>query len=309
MLTVRIDTGRYKGETLLAYNYVGPVYSVPVHSGEHVTLIISTHANGDHNATVYEVNRLPGVLIIAAVFVLTAILIGGKSGAKSLLGLLFIALSLFLVLLPSLMKGAPTVLMTFLVCVIISAFSFTVMSGFNRKTICAFLGTVSGVAAAFLFAYIAQKILRIDGLRLDDVEAIMQLNSSGYKVGLKGLLSAGVIISSLGAVMDVAMGLSSSISELHETDPSLTSKQLFLSGMNIGKDMVGTMTSTLVLAFLGSSFVLILYLYSLNLGTYQLMSSSYLSVELISALSSSFGAILSVPITALISGKVFASKQ
>ncbi|MBQ1507884.1 MAG: YibE/F family protein [Erysipelotrichaceae bacterium] len=308
LLTVEVRTGRYKGETLLAYNYVGPVYGVPVRSGEKVTLLISSYASGEHIASVYEVNRLPGILIVAVLFAATAILIGGKSGAKSLIGLLFIALSLFLVLFPSLMKGAPTILMTFITCVFVAAFSFTVMAGFNKKTVCAFLGTIAGVAAGLLFASLAQWILRIDGLRLEDVEAIMQLNADGMKIGLRGLLSAGVIISSLGAVMDVAMGLASSISELHETDPSMPSKELFLSGMNIGKDMVGTMTSTLVLAFLGSSFVLILYLYSMNLSKYQLLSSAFVSTELISGLSSSFGAILSVPITALISAKVFSKK-
>jgi len=309
MVMAEIETGRYKGQTMLAYNYVGPIYSVPVRSGDSVTLIISTYDDGTHTATIYEINRIPGILILIALFCLAAILVGGKSGAKSLIGLLFIAMSLFLILLPALMKGAPTVPMTFITCVFIAAFSFAVMSGFNRKSVCAFLGTTAGVATALLFALLAQSILRVDGLREENVEALMQLNSDGMKIGLKGLLSAGIVISSLGAVMDVAMGLASAISEVHDTDPDLSFKQLFLSGMNIGKDMVGTMTSTLVLAFLGSSFVLILYLYSLDLGKYQLLSSSYLSIELISGLASSIGAILSVPITAFISAKAYSQKQ
>ena len=119
---------------------------------------------------------------------------------------------------------------------------------------------------ALVFAQIAQAILRVNGLRIEEVEALLQLNNMGMKIGLKGLLTAGIIVSSLGAVMDVAMGLASAISEVHDADPRLNLKQLFLSGMNVGKDMVGTMTSTLILAFLGSGFVLILYLYSLNLA-------------------------------------------
>ena len=305
MLTVEVKTGQYKGETLLAYNYVGPVYSVPVKAGDSVTLIISSYGNGQ----IYEVNRLPGILIVFAVFAVAAVIIGGKNGAKSLVSLFFIALSLFLVLLPSLMKGAATIPMTFITCVFIAAFSFTIMSGFNKKSVSAFLGTISGVGAALIFAIIAQAILRIDGLREENVEAIMQLNNDGYHIGLKGLLSAGIVISSLGAVMDVSMGLSSSISELHETDKKLSFKQLFLSGMNIGKDMVGTMTNTLILAFLGSSFVLILYLYSMSLSKYQLLSSAYLSIELISGLASSFGAVLSVPITAFIASRIFSGKE
>ena len=308
MLTVLVTTGRYKGETLLAYNYVGPIYSVPVKEGDGVTLIISSYADGSHNATVYEINRLPGILIILALFVTITVIVGGRNGAKSLLGLLFIALSLATILLPGLMKGASTVLLTFAVSTFIAAFSLAIMSGINKKTVCAFLGTVAGVAMALLFAMLAQSILRVDGLRQENVEALLQLNNTGMKIGLKGLLSAAVIIGSLGAVMDVTMGLASAISELHETDPELDLKQLFLSGMNIGKDMVGTITSTLIMAFLGSSFVLILYLYSLSLSKYQLLSSAYLSSELIASLSSSIGAILAVPITAFISAKAFSKK-
>ncbi|MBQ6479459.1 MAG: YibE/F family protein [Erysipelotrichaceae bacterium] len=309
MLTVEVTTGRYKGETLLVYNYVGPIYGIPVKAGDGVTIIISTYADGSHQASVYELNRLPGIAVLILLFVLTAVLIGGNKGAKSLFGLLFIVMTLFFILLPSLMKGAPTIPMTFIVCVFVTAFSLTVMSGVNRKTICAFLGTVSGVFAALLFAQIAQGILRIDGLRMEDVEALLQLRNSGMKIGLRGLLTAGIIVSSLGAVMDAAMGLASAISEVHDADPELGLKQLFLSGMNIGKDMVGTMTSTLVLAFLGSSFVLILYLYSLNLGKYQLLNSAYVSTEVISSLASSIGAILSIPITALISARVFSMEN
>jgi uncharacterized membrane protein len=309
MLTVLVETGRYKGETLLAYNYVGPVYSVPAKPGDKVTLIISTYANGDHSATVFELNHLPGILLLLLLFVLAAVIIGKGNGARSLLGLAFIVLCLFYILFPALMKGADTVAATFTVCVLISMFSFTVMSGVNKKSICAFLGTVSGISCAFLFALFAQRLLRVDGLRMEDAEALLQLRQTGTLIGLKGLLSASIIISSLGAVMDVAMGLASASQEISEADPQISMKDLFLSCMNIGKDMVGTMTSTLILAFLGSGFVLILYLYSLNLQKYQLFSSAYVSIEIISGLSSSIGAILSVPITAFISAKAFSKNK
>ncbi|MBR0137716.1 MAG: YibE/F family protein, partial [Erysipelotrichaceae bacterium] len=289
----------------LVYNYIGPLYGVPAKKGESVTMIISTYADGTHTATVYENNHLPGILILCALFVAACILVGGKNGAKSLIGLVFIIVNLFFVLLPALMKGAPTVLTTFIVSIIVSAFGLTIMSGVNKKTVCAFLGTVSGVAMAFLFAWLAQKILKIDGLRTEDVEGLLQLRQTGTPIKLRGLLSAGIIISSIGAVMDVAMGLASAAGEIHEANPQMSVKRLFASGMNIGKDMVGTMTGTLILAFLGSSFVLILYLYSLGLGKYQFLSSAYFSVEIINGLSSSIGAILSIPITAIVSAIAF----
>ena len=122
----------------------------------------------------------------------------------------------------------------------------------------------------------------------------LQLRQQGMDIGLRGLLAGGIAISALGAVMDVTMGISSAMCELSAADPKITAGKLFRSGMNIGRDMVGTMTNTLILAFLGSSFTLILYLYSIGLQPYQLWSSAFLSTEVISSVSSSVGVILSV---------------
>ena len=171
------------------------------------------------------------------------------------------------------------------------------------------MGTVSGTALALVFGLIAQNLSRIDGLRVPDVEPLLQLRQTGTPIGLTGLLVGGVIISALGAVMDVTMGISSSLFEVSAANPELGRKELFRSGMNIGRDMVGTMTNTLILAFLGSSFVLILYLYSIGLSSHQLLSSSYLAIEVISGISSSIGVILSIPITAFISACAFGNKQ
>ena len=132
------------------------------------------------------------------------------------------------------------------------------------------------------------------------MEALLQLRQTGTPLGLKGLLVAGVVISALGAVMDVAMSISSALTEVHTVAPERTGKDLFRSGMNIGRDMVGTMTNTLILAFLGSGLTFIIYLISLGLDPRQLISSAYVATEVISGISSSIGVILAVPLTALI---------
>ena len=300
LLLAEVKTGQYAGETMQAYNYVSPLYGVPLKVGDGCTLTISTYENGDVTATVYEYNRTTAVWIVLALFLLITVLVGGKTGAKSLIGLLFTVAGVFWLLFPALMKGAPTLLTTFLLCVYVAAVSFTVLGGVEKKTVCAWLGTVAGMALALVFALISQKLLRIDGLRSADVEPLLQLRQTGTPIGLRGLLAAGVILSSLGAVMDVAMSLSSALSEVRAADPTMDFKALFRSGMNIGRDMVGTMTNTLILAFLGSGLVLTLYLYSLGLSPHMLMSSAYLSWELVGGISSSVGVILSVPITAAI---------
>ena len=309
MLLVEVKTGQYEGEILLVNNYVGPLYGVPLRVGDSCTMVISTYSDGTHRATVYEYDRSIPALIILVLFLIVTVLVGGKTGAKSLVGLIFTVLAVFLLLFPALMKGASTLPATFLTCVYVAAVSFTVLGGVRKKTVCALLGTVAGTALALAFALAAQAILRIDGLRASDVEPLLQLRQTGTPIGLTGLLSAGVVISSLGAVMDVAMSLSSALSEVRAADPTLDRRALFRSGMNIGRDMVGTMTNTLILAFLGSGLVLVLYIYSLSPDRHMLLSSAFLSIELVSGISSSIGVILSVPITAAISAAVYTRKS
>lgn len=309
LMLVKMTSGRYKGETLQVYNFVGPLYGAPLKAGDSAVLIVSTYADGSHNATVYEYNRTLALAAVVALFVIATVLVGGKTGAKSLIGLIITLICLFWLLLPMLMKGFPTLLTVFLICTYVTIVSFTILGGVSKKTVCASLSTVCGIAIALVFALAAQGLARIDGLRLADVEPLLQLRQTGTPIGLRYLLVGGIVISALGAVMDVAMSIASALSEIHLVDPELGPKDLFKSGMNIGRDMVGTMTNTLILAFIGSSFVVVIYLYSIGLQPYQLLSSSYLAIEVISGIASSIGVILSVPITAFISAYIISDKS
>ena len=309
LLLVTVRSGDYKGQQMQVYNYVGPLYGGPLKVGDRATVLISTYSDGTVNATVYEFDRLLPLCIVLVLFIAAAVAVGGRTGVKSLVALAVTLVCLFGVLLPSLMKGANTLLMTFIVCAYVAVVSLTIVGGVRKKTVCAMLGAVAGTALALLFGLLAQGLTRIDGLRIDDVEPLLQLRQTGTPIGLRGLLVGGIVISALGAVMDVTMGIASSLSEVHAANPELPRRELFRSGMNIGRDMVGTMTNTLILAFLGSGFTLILYLYSLGLSPRQLLSSAYVSLEVVSGVASSVGVILSIPLTALITAEVFAREK
>ena len=304
LLLAEVKTGQYKGETLQVYGYVGPLYGVQLKEGDSATLLISTYADGTHTATVYEYNRLPVLAVIVALFLIATVAVGGKVGAKSLVALAITLVCLFWILIPLLMKGAPTLLTVFLVCAYITVVTMVILGGVQRKTVCAALGTIAGTALSLLFGLAAQSLARVDGLRLTDVEPLLQLRQTGTPIGLRGLLVGGIVISALGAVMDVAMSIASALTEVHAVAPERSAKELLRSGMNIGRDMVGTMTNTLILAFLGSGFAFIIYLYSLGLNPRQLISSAYLTIEVVSSISSSIGVILSVPLTAVISSVI-----
>lgn len=308
-LLVEVKSGQYKGETLVVTNAVGPMYGEQVKVGQSVVMIISTYANGDHRATVYEYNRTPGIILSLLLFILITVLVGGRTGAKSILGLLLTVAVLLTVFLPLLLKGWEPITTSFLLCSLVAVACFLILGGWTKKIFCACIGTIGGMAMAMLFGILIQKLLHLDGMRAEYAEALLQLRQTGTPVHIRGLLVAGVIISALGAVMDVAMSISSAQAELKAVNPELTARELWRSGMNIGRDMVGTMTNTLILAILGSSTVLILYLYSLDLTWYQLMASSYLSTEVISSVSSAIGVILAVPLTNLVGAFLYARRE
>ncbi len=132
-----------------------------------------------------------------------------------------------MVLIPWLLKGASTLTAVFLSCIYIIIVSFTLIGGIHRKTVCAMLGTISGIALSMAFACAAQYSARIDGLRSADIEPLLQLRQSGTPIGLKGLLTGGILISALGAVRDVSMSISSSLEKVFRANPQLSRKELF----------------------------------------------------------------------------------
>lgn len=308
-LIALIKTGQYTGQQMLCDNTIGPLYGGPLSEGDPVVVGLSTYADGTVRCHVYEFDRFLPLVLMLALFGAVTMAVGGKVGIKSLLGLVLTVVALIYILLPLLLKGWTTIPTTFSVCILVTLTSFVILGGVEKKTVCACLGTLAGIALATVFALASQHMLRIDGYRQEYAETLLQLRQTGESgIGISGLVTAGVLISALGAVMDVAMSISSALQELVSVDPSLTRRELWRRAMNIGRDMVGTMTNTLILAILGSGLTLIVYIFSLGLQPWQLFSSAYISLEAISAIASSIGVMLAVPLTAIICAFAYGKK-
>lgn len=315
-LLVRMKTGTRKGETLPLSNdhFVGVYTSEKVRVGDEISVLQTENlTTGALELSMKNYDRTPMVWGVLGLFVLVVLLVGGRTGLKSLLGLILTVVALIWVFCPMWMKGTRPVPLAFGLCVLVTVLSFVILSGTGKKTLCAVLGTVAGMGLAAGFSLLAQALLRIDSYALYDAGTdfadLANLQQRGFDLHLEGLLTAGVIISALGAVMDVAMSLSSAIGELKTVNPELSRRDLLRSAMHIGRDMVGTMTNTLILAFVGSSLVLVIRLWSQGASSLSLTSSRYLSVELISAISSSIGVILAVPLTAVIGSALYGGKR
>lgn len=308
-LELEILRGPYKGAVLQAVNYLSAYANVDCQVGTRVIVRLDLDDAGNpYVLSIPNYDRGTVLLAMVGVFALILVLIGGKKGVMALLGLLYTLAGVWFLLIPMVLRGAPPIPSAVAVAALTAAASLLLLTGFSRKTLCAGLGCICGVAAAGLFAWIVGKLTPISGFNMGEAEDLV-LRAGEQPLEIRGLLISGILIASLGAVMDVAMSISSALSELKTVNPELTTRGLWKSGMNIGRDMVGTMTNTLILAILGSSTVLILYMYSLSLSWHQLMSSSYMGIEVISSVSSAVGVILAVPLTALTCAIIYGRSQ
>ena len=312
---IRLSSGVFAGQTRELYYMIGYFVGPKLQAGDRITVLqIRDEDSGELlELSYFQYNRIAEILIVLAVFVLTVILVGGKTGLKSLLGLAVTVVALIWIFCPMWMKGADPVLLALGLCTLVTVMSFVILGGTSKKILCAILATLAGVGIAAAFGALAQRFCRVTSFNLYDVNGeiseLVNLQSRSYPVRVHGILTAGILIASLGAVMDVAMSLSSALGELKRVNPGLNRRRLWRSGMNIGRDMVGTMTNTLILAFVGTSLVTVIRLWAQGPTWRMLLSSAYFSVELISALSSSIGVVLAVPLTALIGAAFFGGRK
>ena len=308
---VRLTSGVFAGTTRELYYMIGYFVGPKLAAGDRITVLqIRDEDSGElQTISYFQYDRIPAVLLVMGLFVLAVLLVGGRTGLKSLLGLAVTVVALIWIFCPLWMKGADPVWLALGLCALVSVMSFVILSGCSRKTLCAVLATLAGVGLAALFGALAQRICRVTSFGLYDVNGeiaeLVNLQTRGYPVRVHGILTAGILIASLGAVMDVAMSLSSAAAELKRVNPEMRRGALWRSGMNIGRDMVGTMTNTLILAFVGTSLVTVIRLWAQGPTWRMLLCSTYFSVELIAAVSGSIGVILAVPLTALIAAALY----
>lgn len=298
IVSLKLTSGKWKGKTVEATSSSAYLYGAHCKKGSKVIAIVS-ESQGEMTASVYSQNREMQMYLIIAIFVFTIILIGGKKGLASVIGLGFTILCILFLLLPMIYKGISPIWSAVLVVILTTVATMYLVGGISRKTITAILGTVSGVLISALFAMLFCKMTNISGYNVSDIEDLIYIrDQTGIKVG--ELLFSGILISALGAVMDVAMSISSTIEEIHCQNSELTIKELFQSGMNVGKDMMGTMSNTLILAFAGGSINTLVFIFAYNYEYLQVVNMYAIGIEIIQGIASSMGVILTVPITSFL---------
>lgn len=276
-------------------------------NGMHVIALVS-QSQGELVVSVYSVDRGAAIYVMVGIFVLCIVLIGGKKGLSSVLSLLFTFACVLFLFLPLIYRGFSPIAAAILVVVLTTAVTMLLVDGLTRKSVAATLGTVLGVGTAGVFAWVFGTVTQISGYNVSDIEDLVYVGQmTDIRIG--ELLFAGILIAALGAVMDVGMSVASTIHELHRTKPSLSRKELFCSGMNVGRDMMGTMSNTLILAFTGGSINTLVFLYAYDYQYLQLINMYSVGIELMQGIAASMGVILAVPATALAAAWMFGTSN
>lgn len=288
----------HKGEVVDATSAEGNLFGAVCEKGDSVVVHMSV-SGSSKNVSVYSKDRIAAVAAFVGIFLLLICIIGGKNGVKSVVGLVFTFVSIFMIYIPLIYRGFSPFWAAVIITIITTIVTMYLISGFTVKTICAIAGTVTGVLLAGLSAWLFGKVADIDGYNVSNIETLSYVGQiTNIQIG--GLLFSGILIASLGAVMDVAMSVSSAICEIHDKVPQLGCLELFKSGMNVGRDMMGTMSNTLILAFVGSAVSELVINYAYNLPFRQIINSYNIGIEIMQGVSGSIGVILTVPAVAVV---------
>lgn len=310
LLTIQLTSGEESGKQVMSINHLTnqPFFDINPGPGDNIILALN-EVQGVKEYHVADYNRLSSLYILVGVFCLSLLVLGKKIGVKTLF---VIGFSIYVILegmIPFILDYHWNfILTTLLVCAIITAVTQITISGWNPKTWGAILGTVGGVVIAGVLSGIAIRWMHLTGL--DSEEAMMLKATTLSFINFQEVLFAGIILGSLGAVMDVTISIASSQYEIKKSCPHYGFSEIFQAGINVGRDVMGTMANTLILAYTGSSLPLIFLIASqTNISLTRIMNLNIVVTEITRAITGSIGLIISIPLTAAITAYFLSRKD
>lgn len=299
-----IDSGEYKGMDLDAINYMAAYNNVDLKEGSRVIVQLDYDTEGRLYVVDLKYHDRSFMLWgLLGLFMALMILFGGKKGLSALLGLAFTIFSIWFFLIPLIKRGFPAIPAAVILVSVTTFVSLIFLNGFSKKTMGAVIGCVGGVTIAGLIAHLAGLMSPINGFNMPEAEDLILRSAENVKIS--GLLVSGILISALGAVMDIALMITSAISELKDMNPQAKRVDLFKSGLNIGRDGMGTMANTLILAFAGTSLNTLILLRTYDYPFLRIINSDLMVLEIVQGLSGSIGIVLTVPLVAALGAYMF----
>jgi uncharacterized membrane protein len=255
-----------------------------------------------------EYVRSDKLIILAICFVLALFFYGRFKGVNTILSLAYTCGAVFFVFIPAILSGKNIYLWTILVCIYSVLTTYILVIGFTKKSVAAAIGCLSGILLTGLLTVVMDKVLELSGI-LDEDSVYLTYLPTENPIDLRAIIFAAILIGAMGAIMDVSMSIASSLWEIKEESASPTRGSLFKSGMNIGRDVLGTMANTLILAYIGISLSVVLLLSVYSSSVLYLFNREMIVVEILQSLVGSFGLLFAMPLTSLVSAFLYTEKK
>ena len=298
---VTILSGEHRGESYSSYNYLNSALDKDklFAPGETAWAMLQEGEQGltitliDHYRTGIELGAV-GVLALAL------ILFGGVVGCGAMVSLAASAVIVWKLLIPLLLKGLNPMFAAFVTVIALTVIIDLLVAGFTRRCLVAILGSLAGTLVTCFAAVLLTHILKLDGGDLPYVVPLLAQSSMG--VDTRSLYIGMVFLANSGALMDLSMDVSVSMEELHLHRPDLSRTALMKSGLTVGRSVLGTMTTTLMLAYSGNYLSMLMYFVGQGTPIGDIVNLKYVSSQLLNTLVGSFGLVVAAPLTALIAG-------
>ncbi|PKM95496.1 MAG: YibE/F family protein [Firmicutes bacterium HGW-Firmicutes-1] len=297
-----ITDARYKDQKINIEDvFESSTPHIEAHVGDEVLLYLELDESKTivSNAYIVSYKRDRFIIYLIAIFIILVVAIGRLKGLKALISLILTVVLVLKVFLPRILLGDDPIILSVLIATLISITTIMIISGFSKKTLTSILGTLAGVLVAGVLAYTFSNYAKLIGFTYEEVQQLTFI-PQGTQFNFSGLLFASILLGALGAVMDVSMSISSSIVEVKAANPNMGIKQLFQSGMNIGRDIMGTMVNTLILAYTGSSLNILILILAYNKPLIETINYDMIVVEIVRALAGTIGLVITIPFTAIV---------
>lgn len=297
--------GERKGDTIIAtqtYDDLTSRIPTPVKVGNWIYVYLN--ANMESSYVAGNLFRINQVAILAAVFFILLIVFGRFKGFTTILALGLSVASIFLVFIPAILSGRNVYFWALLICLFTIIVMPFFVGGFNKKSLASALGCIGGVAIAGVLTYVMNIVTRITGA-VDDETSYVAFIIPDNPIDLRAITFAAILIGALGATVDVSMSIATSLNEMNENSERSSFASLWQNGLNIGRDIMGAQTSTLVLAYIGGALSVTLLLVAYQASLLEMLNLELVIIELLQILIGGFTILFTIPATALVCALLF----
>lgn len=292
------------GSQITLTNYLTNTHNILAREGMRVVVCVDAPENVEPYYTLYQYDRSVGLGVVVAIFLLLMLLVGGEKGFYATLALAFSLVFLLKITVPVIYSGGSPILAGLAMVLVSTAVTVFLIYGLSPRGVLGIGVVLAGEFVACGLFLLFSLLLHLSGFKSSDAENLL-VAAQNTGLNISTVLFAATMIASLGAVMDVAVSLLSALWEVRLADPDITGRGLWRAGLRMGRDMIGTMSNTLIFAFAGGSLTTLLVLMTYGTDPVQLLHSDYIALELAHGLCGTCAVILTVPLASLVSAAVY----